>query len=386
MRVLVCCVQVCVLTRTRDRPDRCCSTVATSKRRGLIAVRVASGTCALSLLIWTFHGVDLGRVGESITSISVYGLALIALPALTALVLECLGWSRVFKSLGQGVGLRPLLRVRLMTEAVAQTLPLGVIWAESLKPMLLGRHAAMPASRAVAGLFARKYLLVSSQALYVALLSGLGFATLCRLSGALTGHTAFAWAAFAVSGVLCLLALGLCGTFACGRAAERVLALLRRIPNARLQRGLLRREASFARTDSLTERYFALSFAHTTLLPGVFFLCGWLCEALESFLILRLLGVELDFFAVASIEVLLSFLKNVLFVLPAGLGVQDVGYVSCLTALGVPDALTTGAAFSALKRGKELFWAGVGYALLASDLRPALAAGAAPAQNEVLTA
>jgi len=79
----------------------------------------------------------------------------------------------------------------------------------------------------------------------------------------------------------------------------------------------------------------------------------------------------------------LSFLKNVLFVLPAGIGVQDVGYVSCLSALGVPDALTIGAAFSALKRGKELFWAAVGYALLTADLRPALVSRV---QKEVLTA
>jgi uncharacterized membrane protein YbhN (UPF0104 family) len=281
------------------------------------------------------------------------------------------------------VAIRSLLRIRLMTEAVAQTLPLGVIWAESLKPMLLGRHAAVPASRAVAGLFARKYLLVSSQAMYVALLSAFGFATLRRLSLAFTGHSAFAWGAFAASGVLCLLAFGLRGTLACGRAAKIAHALLRRIPSARLQRGLLRHEASFASTDQLSQRYFEFGFARTTLSPGAFFLCGWLCEALESFLILKILGVELDFFALASIEVLLSFLKNVLFVVPAGIGVQELGYVSCLSALGVPDALTIGAAFSALKRGKELFWAAVGYALLASDLRPTVVRAA---QNEVLTA
>ncbi|HYQ28106.1 MAG TPA: lysylphosphatidylglycerol synthase domain-containing protein, partial [Polyangiaceae bacterium] len=213
--------------------------------------------------------------------------------------------------------------------------------------------------------------------------SAFGFATLVRLSCSLTGHGTLAWGAFAVSGLLCLTALGLCGAFAKGRAAERVLALLRRIPNARLQRGLLRREASFTGTDQLTGHYFELGFARATLAPGVFFLCSWLCESLESFLILKLLGVELDFFSIASIEVCLSFLKNVIFVLPAGIGVQDVGYVSCLSALGVPDALTIGAAFSALKRGKELTWAALGYALLASETRPALAPRA---QNEVLTA
>ena len=340
--------------------------------RGLLVVRVASGLCALSLLAWTFHGVDFARVMHSVSNVGAPGLVLIALPALFALSLECMGWSRVFASLGQQVDLRSLLRVRLMTEAVAQTLPLGVIWAESLKPALLGRHAGIPTGRAVAGLVARKYLLVSSQAVYVALLAACGFGTLVRLSSTLTGHGELAWGAFGVSALLCLLALGVSGGFSRGRVADRVLGLLRRIPNARLQHGLQRRQGSFASTDQLTQRYFAAGFLRTTLAPGAFFLCGWLCESLESFLILKLLGVELDFFSIASIEVLLSFLKNVLFVLPAGIGIQDVGYVSCLSALGVSDALTLGAAFSALKRGKELFWAAIGYALLASESRPAL--------------
>ena len=320
--------------------------------------------------------------------VSLLGLALIATPQLLSLCLECMGWSRVFQRLGQHVALRSLLRVRLMTEAVAQTLPLGVIWSESLKPLLLGRHTEMPTSRAVAGIVARKYLLMSSQAVYVALLSVCGFATLRQLSVALTGHAGFAYAAFGVSALLCLLAFGVCGAFTRGRIADRVLALLNRLGNLRLQVELRHGQACFSNTDALTERYFSANFAHTTLLPGVFFLCGWLCESLESYLILHLLGVQLDFFAIAAVEVLLSFLKNVLFVLPAGIGVQDVGYVSCLTALGVPDALTVGAAFSALKRGKELFWAACGYLLLASEARPAMAAVATAAapQNEVLTA
>jgi uncharacterized membrane protein YbhN (UPF0104 family) len=225
----------------------------------------------------------------------------------------------------------------------------------------------------VAGLVARKYLLISSQAVSVTLLTVCGFTTLRRLSLTLTGHAEFAWFAFSASIVLCLLACGVGGAFARGRIAERLFALLRRVPSARLQHSLRRKQSGFASTDALTERYFRAGLLRTTLLPGSFFLCGWLCEALESYLILRLLGVELDFFAVASVEVMLSFLKNVLFVIPAGIGIQDVGYVSCLSALGVPDALNVGAAFSALKRGKELFWAAVGYTLLASESRPALA-------------
>ncbi len=342
--------------------------------RGLLLLRVASGLCALSLLLWTFQRVDFARVSESVSGVGIVGLVLIASPALLSLCLECVGWSRVFQSLGQRVAWRSIVRVRLMTEAVAQTLPLGVVWAESLKPTLLWRHSRVPAERAVAGLVARKYLLVGSQAVYVALCSACGFATLRQLSLHLTGHAAFAWGAFGVSTLLCCLALGIGGAFARGRVADRSYALLRRVPNARLRNALGRRRESFSNTDGLTEHYFSLGFLRSSLLPGVFFLAGWLCESLESYLILRLLGVELAFFQIASIEVMLSFLKNVLFVLPSGIGVQDVGYVSCLSALGVQDALTVGAAFSTLKRGKELFWAAVGYLLLASEARPALAA------------
>jgi hypothetical protein len=67
-------------------------------------------------------------------------------------------------------------------------------------------------------------------------------------------------------------------------------------------------------------------------------------------------------------------------VLPAGLGVQDLGYVLFLRALGVADPLVTGAAFSLIKRGKEALWIAVGYACLLSSRRrsvPALAEAAA---------
>jgi len=248
-----------------------------------------------------------------------------------------------------------------------------VIWAESLKPLLLGRHAGVDTSDSVAAIVARKYLLIASQAVYVALVSAFGFVTLRQLSSVLFGHAEVAWCAFAVSALLWLLAGGVSGAFTRGRVADRVLGALRAIPNLNLQRTLHDRRATFASTDRLTVRYFSAGVLKNTLLPGLFFLAGWLCESVESYLILKLLGVELGFFVVASIEAMLSFAKNVAFVVPAGIGVQDLGYVSCLTALGVHDSLNLGAAFSVLKRGKELFWATLGYLLLAGEFRPKLA-------------
>ena len=64
-----------------------------------------------------------------------------------------------------------------------------------------------------------------------------------------------------------------------------------------------------------------------------------------------------------------SFLRNVAFMVPAGLGVQDLSYLTFLRALDVNDALELTAAFLLLKRCKECFWATCGYVILAIDLR-----------------
>jgi uncharacterized membrane protein YbhN (UPF0104 family) len=52
---------------------------------------------------------------------------------------------------------------------------------------------------------------------------------------------------------------------------------------------------------------------------------------------------------------------------PAGLGVQDVGYVLSLRALSIPDATTVSAAFVLMKRGRDVFWIVVGFLLLGGE-------------------
>ncbi len=59
-------------------------------------------------------------------------------------------------------------------------------------------------------------------------------------------------------------------------------------------------------------------------------------------------------------------IRHIAFVSPAGLGFQDLGYAGLLQVFGVPDWLAVAAAFSLLKRGKELFWSVIGYGMLAA--------------------
>jgi uncharacterized membrane protein YbhN (UPF0104 family) len=59
-------------------------------------------------------------------------------------------------------------------------------------------------------------------------------------------------------------------------------------------------------------------------------------------------------------------IRNIAFVSPAGLGIQDLGYAGLLQVFGVPDWLSVAATFTVLKRSKELLWSAAGYCILAT--------------------
>ena len=111
--------------------------------------------------------------------------------------------------------------------------------------------------------------------------------------------------------------------------------------------------SAFSESDRHAEAFFALG-AQRTALPLAACVLSWLCEALETWLMLGLLGAALHFPTVLGVDMAVSLARQTLFLLPAGIGVQEAGYMGALGAIGVPDALTVGAAFIVLKRAKEV--------------------------------
>jgi uncharacterized membrane protein YbhN (UPF0104 family) len=122
-----------------------------------------------------------------------------------------------------------------------------------------------------------------------------------------------------------------------------------------------------ARRFRHTDEALAAFFRHDPagLVPSVgLYLLGWLVRSAETWLFLRLLGVDVPFPAAMVIETALILVRAMAVPVPGGLGVQDAGYVLSLRALGVADATTVGTAFVLLKRGKDLFWVLLGFVLL----------------------
>jgi uncharacterized membrane protein YbhN (UPF0104 family) len=332
-------------------------------------LRVAGAASALGLLCWTFADVDVARMSAVLRQVDAASLLWVLVPMGLSLTTESLGWFWAFRRFGHAVPFFGLWRARVTSEALALTLPAGMLFCESTKPFLLRKHCGLGLEASLAGMAVRKYLLLASQSVYIGGFALLGAPYLRSASNALLGGSGLDVALFVVAGVVLAAAVGSGLSLRDGRIAERVRTLLARLPISALQRRLEHGRGRFSATDSELRRFFSGSLLSVSA-PALPFIVGWTLEAVETYLILRLLGVELPFVAVAALEVSLSFLRHVTFVLPAGLGVQDLGYVAFLRALGAHDPLVLGAAFVLLKRAKECTWALFGFAMLASDLRP----------------
>ncbi len=327
---------------------------------------------AIALVVASVRGVDLSRVGALLHGLGLLA-ALVLVPQLLSFCVETWGWRRALVSVGHAVSFRSLLVVRIASEALGQTLPGGGIVGETFKPALLARGCGLSLGAGVGATAHRKVLRIAAHGFYVIVATFVGMSALGATSRAWSGTALLAPLTLVIGGGLLLGAFCMSLLLGRGRFAARVHALLSRLPSQKLRGALEKKLSTFTETDRQTSALFSLG-ARKTALPVLACAVAWLCEALESWLILALLGAQLGFTAVLGVDMAVSLARQTLFLLPAGIGVQEAGYMSALDALGVHDAATLGAAFLALKRGKELFWIAVGFVglLLLRRRAPAL--------------
>jgi hypothetical protein len=280
------------------------------------------------------------------------------LPFLAFELIDTAAWRRLIRLLGYAPRYLALLRARMSAEAINLTLPAGAAVAEAITPSLLHRGCEIALRDGVVALAARRWTVLRAHAVYLLLggLVGLFLATrpaalpwltLCFAAVALAGASGARWLLTERSGAL------------------RLEALLERLPG-KLHTWFAQRRASFVAVDRRFEA-FARAESAGWLANTAMYFAAWLSESAETFLFLRLLGARISFLEVLPVEACLSFVRGLAFVAPAGLGVQDLGYLSLL---GLPRSLVL--AFIASKRGKELFWAAVGYLALLAQKTPRL--------------
>lgn len=334
---------------------------------GRALVHVLGLGLAVAFFFGAFSSLDPRATWAELERVGPW-VVLVLLPWGLGQTFDTLAWLRMFRNLGRRLRLAELLPVRFACEAILISVSGGPILAEGAGPVLLRRRYEVPVPESVATLGLRKTLLILAQSFYVGLGTVFGFAFLGRTSEGILRGPYLPYLLLIVAVVLFGVAVTLTSILIHGAVGGRLLALLAGIPHRRVRARVLKLRRSFLETDAYFRGASRGRTWEIARLAGLFFI-GWLGEATETFLIVRLLGIDLAFHEVWAFEPALSLLRHLVFFVPAGLGVQDLGYVAFFGAAGVPDPLVAGSAFVVIKRTKELAWVCIGLAFLYGQSR-----------------
>jgi hypothetical protein len=107
------------------------------------------------------------------------------------------------------------------------------------------------------------------------------------------------------------------------------------------------------------------------MLSLIYNFVGWVTRAMETWLILYLIGAGVSVSMALIIEAFATGISFATFFLPMDIGVEEGGAVATFLALGLSGA--TGLSFSLVRRVREVAWTALGLLLLAGDRRPSAA-------------
>jgi uncharacterized protein (TIRG00374 family) len=317
-------------------------------------VLMLMGVALFAILVWRN---DPEALLASIHQLGWRLLIVVVFPFTLVNVLDTLGWRFAFRR--DCVPFRALFSARLAGEAFNLTTPTASVGGEAVKAWLVRRHIDYDES--FPSVIVAKTTITIAQGLLLVVGLGCAWYLLPPDSPLLS---AMVWLLvaeiIAVSGFIAVQMAGLLGNG--GRALGRFRFL------ARLAGGLGRLDDSLATFYRREPVRLGLSVT--------FHFLGWLASALEVWVIMNLLGIEIGFLAATLIEAFSTAVRFATFMLPASIGVLEGGHVAIFTALGLGGS--AGLSFSLVRRIREAAWIGVGFLVLATfrHLTPmAVAAG-----------
>jgi len=333
--------------------------VKVAARRNIVLVALG-GAASVALLLASLRGVDAARVSRLLAGLGARA-PLLLLPSFAALWLECHAWQVGLALAGHRTRLLPLFGVRVASESVGAVLPLGPVWADALKPPLLAARCGVPVPAGLAAIAIRKYLLMFSQAGYLAVAFVAGHEALRAGFAHATGMPALRYSAAVAAAALALVATAMAAVLGRGTVLSRTVEWLGRTRLGVVRRALGDRVARL-RDGALGTDDAAAAFFRTPLRdrarPLAPCLAAWLLEATETWFVLRAVGVGVGWGDAVGIEALVVLSRHLLPFVPGGLGVQELGYTALLGGLGcdVDHAMS----LVVLKRVREAVWAAVG--------------------------
>jgi uncharacterized protein (TIRG00374 family) len=311
-------------------------------------------------LLWRqLQGVEIQDVSGIIGNLG-FAAPLILLPYGFSLLCDVLGWRHCMIHPGYP-SLKKIFAIRVSTDAVMNTIPVGVAVAEPMRVVLLNKRMGFPIREATSVTILSKMNIVIAHMLFVLV----GVFVVLIHDGQLEGIAVLLAGRDVIPLVIsfAVIAIVLVSLPYSGPRLTQLLGIVQKIPLSHLRKAVDRVKDALHSIDNSIGN-FARVHSGNFVSALIYFFWSWLLLAAETWLILFLLGVEISLTQALIFEGIASVVKVFVFFIPSGLGVQDLSFATMFLAFGLPEAATVAAAFIVLRRSKELFWAVTGFIML----------------------
>ncbi len=310
------------------------------------------------LLLYVFRNFDLNGTAVRISDIGALAPLLLAFYFIGSLC-DTVAWRFILHGSAGSIPFFRLLMIHIAGESFYRFLPAGVVVGESVKIVLVKRYSSLGTPEIVSSLLLRKLFMGIAQSLYIGLAV---LAGIIIFGSSLSEIMTSVGLALSIS---LLLLFGIMGYFlSMGRLGSVLFGLLRKIPVPALEQFLDAQKDSFLETDRVIKGSIDRR-KKEGLIACLFFFFGWVTEMLETWAILSAVQAPVAIGSIMVLEPIVSMVRSIAFIVPAGIGVMDAGYSAAFQGIDTVSAGTFIAAFLIIKRIKELFWVIVGVILAA---------------------
>ncbi|MEX2147520.1 MAG: flippase-like domain-containing protein [Candidatus Rokuibacteriota bacterium] len=280
---------------------------------------------------------------DTLATLSWRILIVLAFPFPLVNLFDTLGWRFAFRH--DRVPLRTLYFARLAGEAVNVTTPTASLGGEAVKAWLVRRHVSVEA--ATSSVIVAKTTIAIAQGWLLVVGIACAWWVLPPDSAVLRGMEWLLLVEVVAVGLFVAAQVG--GLFAGGGRLLKRFGML-----ASDSAGLTRLDDSLSAFYRGQPRRLSLSI--------VFHFLGWLTSALETWVILALLGIEVSLLTAVVIEAFSTAIRFATFMVPGSLGALEGGHVAIFVALGFTG--TAGLSYSLVRRIREATWVGIGFIAL----------------------
>jgi uncharacterized protein (TIRG00374 family) len=307
------------------------------------AVKTVLFVLGVVLLGTLVYRVGAEPIFQTLRRLAWWQFALVCLPYAPIMAADTLGWRFAFAR--DRAPFWRLFGARMAGEALNVVTAVGAVGGEAAKAWLVRRDVTYEES--VPSIVIAKTTITMAQAVF--LLAGLVLAWMTLATGAEVLR-AMTW-------LLVIEVLAVTGF-----AGVQVSGLVARGGRLLKTFGVITDTAYAETLDRALRDYYRREWRRLSLSLG-FHVLGWVLGALDAFIILWALHLDMTLATATIIEALGSGVRFVTFLVPASLGPSEAANAAAFAALGAGAG--AGLAFSFVRRARQVVWVALGLVVLA---------------------